>query len=364
LCDATCLTPATGDPKEWLAIWAAKFGWRRASLFCRLAASDDLVLIAAFGPSPLKTVWSADHPFIRWLGEIGQPVSVGAATRDERRGMAREDALKYFVEVGATLCIPLVWQEFVGILNISMPRKGWRSLWQGRLDSIRLAASALVGHRRALSQMERLRRELTLWDCTRRQFLSQMTDELKTPLNSVIGLSDALASGLDGRLTEEQVHHLAMIRASGEELLGLVNRLLDLGTLEAEAPTLHLRKVNLERLVKQRVADLELQSGLSPWNLQVEPELPGIYVDEEKIGRVLSTLMAVGKEGQAPRRLHARRKGDMVELTIQGSSPSVPLDLVVVQRIVELHGGSLLPLIPASGPPSLRLTFPTKPIGL
>ena len=65
------------------------------------------------------------------------------------------------------------------------------------------------------------------------RFLSNMSHEFRTPLNSVLALSRLLLDRIDGELTAEQERQIGYIRRSAESLLELVNDLLDLSKVEA-----------------------------------------------------------------------------------------------------------------------------------
>ncbi|MBF2050690.1 MAG: PAS domain S-box protein [Elainella sp. C42_A2020_010] len=63
-------------------------------------------------------------------------------------------------------------------------------------------------------------------------FWANVTHELRTPLNAILGFSQLLAQ--DDSLTDTQRQHIAIIHRSGEELLSLINRILDLSRLESQ----------------------------------------------------------------------------------------------------------------------------------
>src|SRR5262249_36537914 len=65
------------------------------------------------------------------------------------------------------------------------------------------------------------------------RFLSNMSHEFRTPLNSILALSRLLLDRIDGELTSEQERQVGYIRRSAESLLELVNDLLDLAKVEA-----------------------------------------------------------------------------------------------------------------------------------
>lgn len=65
------------------------------------------------------------------------------------------------------------------------------------------------------------------------RFLSNMTHEFRTPLNSILALSRLLLTRGDGELTAEQEKQVHFIRKAAESLTELVNDLLDLAKVEA-----------------------------------------------------------------------------------------------------------------------------------
>src|SRR6202453_3607832 len=64
-------------------------------------------------------------------------------------------------------------------------------------------------------------------------FLSNMSHEFRTPLNSILGLSQILLDRMDGELTSEQERQVTFVRRSAQDLTDLVNDLLDLAKVEA-----------------------------------------------------------------------------------------------------------------------------------
>jgi signal transduction histidine kinase/response regulator RpfG family c-di-GMP phosphodiesterase len=65
------------------------------------------------------------------------------------------------------------------------------------------------------------------------QFLSNMTHEFRTPLNSIISLARILLDRIDGELTVEQAKQVTFIERAANDLSELVDDLLDLAKVEA-----------------------------------------------------------------------------------------------------------------------------------
>lgn len=126
------------------------------------------------------------------------------------------------------------------------------------------------------------------------KFLSNMSHEFRTPLNSILALSRILLDRLDGDLTREQEKQVQYIRRSAEQLIDMVNDLLDIAKVEAGKITVRptefdaqalfgsLRGVLKPLLVSQRV------------NLVFEdPEnVPPLYTDDSKVAQILRNFIS------------------------------------------------------------------------
>jgi signal transduction histidine kinase len=63
-------------------------------------------------------------------------------------------------------------------------------------------------------------------------FLTNMSHELRTPLHAILGFTQLLQD--DTSLSSEHQEHLTIIRHSGEHLLNLINKLLEMSKMEAD----------------------------------------------------------------------------------------------------------------------------------
>jgi signal transduction histidine kinase/DNA-binding response OmpR family regulator len=128
------------------------------------------------------------------------------------------------------------------------------------------------------------------------QFLANMSHELRTPLNSLLILAKLLADNTAGNLTEKQVEYSRTIYASGKDLLGLINDILDLakiesGTMSVDVNPLTLTdlRVNIERTFEQVAQDKGLEFSVE----FARDRLPDvIYTDGKRLQQVLKNLLA------------------------------------------------------------------------
>ncbi|HBE32451.1 MAG TPA: histidine kinase, partial [Cyanobacteria bacterium UBA11368] len=106
------------------------------------------------------------------------------------------------------------------------------------------------------------------------KLLSALTQELRTPLTSVMGMASVLGREIYGPLTTKQKEYLEIIQTSGQYLLTLVNEILALGTLDAENSQLNLAATDIEMLCQQAIASLEEMAHRREQQLRLSVE-PG-----------------------------------------------------------------------------------------
>jgi signal transduction histidine kinase len=82
------------------------------------------------------------------------------------------------------------------------------------------------------------------------EFLSRMSHNLRTPLNSVLGFAQLLQMG---DLSAEQCESVEYILIAGRHLLSLINEVLDLARIEAEGLSLAIEPVRLADLLAESV---------------------------------------------------------------------------------------------------------------
>ncbi|PKQ36838.1 MAG: hypothetical protein CVT59_10635 [Actinobacteria bacterium HGW-Actinobacteria-1] len=125
-------------------------------------------------------------------------------------------------------------------------------------------------------------------------FLASMSHELRTPLNSIIGFSGILSQGLAGPLNEEQQKQIAIIRESGERLLGLVNDVLDLSRIESGRVEVLVEEFDLVSLVAnmvETVGPMAEQKHLELSVSSIDPLIP-MWTDREKVGQIVLNLLS------------------------------------------------------------------------
>ncbi|MFZ1006415.1 MAG: ATP-binding protein, partial [Candidatus Sulfotelmatobacter sp.] len=126
-------------------------------------------------------------------------------------------------------------------------------------------------------------------------FLSNMSHEFRTPLNSVLALSQILLDHMDGDLTPEQEKQVTFIRRSAQDLTDLVNDLLDLAKVEAGKVTIRPSPFKVETLfaaLRGMLRPLLSQNSSVSLVFEDPVDIPELYTDEAKISQVLRNFIS------------------------------------------------------------------------
>ncbi len=126
-------------------------------------------------------------------------------------------------------------------------------------------------------------------------FLSNMSHEFRTPLNSIMALSQILLDRMDGELTEEQDKQVRFIKNSAQDLSDLVNDLLDLAKVEAGKVTIRPARFDVKTLfaaLRGMLRPLLAQNSSVRLVFDDPDEDIEIFSDEAKLSQILRNLIS------------------------------------------------------------------------
>ncbi len=160
------------------------------------------------------------------------------------------------------------------------------------------------------------------------ELLGQLTQELRTPLTSVLGMASVLGREIYGPLTTKQREYLEIIQHSGRYLLSLVNEITELGAMtDINSMKLNTAPVDIEMLCQQAINTLEEVAHRREQDirLSIEPGRSRIYLlDRDKVRQILYHLIFSVIQMSATGslvRIHISYKDDNLNLTIWVSHP-------------------------------------------
>ncbi len=230
-----------------------------------------------------------------------------------------------------------------------------------RLDKNAVSGCLLVIH--DITEMKRL-------ETMRRDFVANVSHELKTPLTSIKGFVETLLEGaIDDK--ENSRHFLKIIQEHAERLNSLINDLLELSAMESKELKLEPKEFRLKDLTDEVLSGFKAQ--LKKKRLEIKNDLDGsIYVkaDKARIEQVLTNLLDNAIKFNKDKgfiRIYAEDLPDKIKVSVEDSGIGIPpkdipriferfyrvdkarsralggtgLGLSIIKHIVESHGGSV-----------------------
>jgi signal transduction histidine kinase len=282
--------------------------------------------------------------------------------------------------------------SLVDFSSVPLPDGGVLVTYVDVTDSVRVE-NALRERNAALEAAEQLKLD----------FLANVSYQLRTPLNAIMGFNEILEKEYFGPLNPKQHEYTRDMKEASERLLGLINDILDLSTLEAGYMKLEAHAFDL-RPALSHVHDL-----VTPWarkeGVEITLDVPGdigmITADERRLQQAVVNLVrnAIGFTPaggkicvSAKRGEQSNKKGVMISVSDTGigissedkarifepferakpgngqnknKSPrsGAGLGLSLVKSIATLHGGEVsLESEPGKGT-TVTLFFPDTPPG-
>jgi len=127
------------------------------------------------------------------------------------------------------------------------------------------------------------------------KFLSNVSHEFRTPLNSIVSLSHLLLDRLDGELTPEQDKQVRYIESSARDLQEMVNDLLDIAKVEAGKIKIRVKEFEVKELfsalkgmLKPLLADNTAVDLVFEDPVGVAP----LHTDEGKVSQIVRNLIS------------------------------------------------------------------------
>lgn len=148
------------------------------------------------------------------------------------------------------------------------------------------------------SRVERALRErneaLQEADRLKSEFVANVSYELRTPLNTIIGFAEVLSGDMFGRLNEKQADYIAGILQSSETLLELINDILDLATIEAGYMKLDPHAFDVHAMMAGVYAMNRERARQASQKLEFDcaSDIGTVVADERRLKQVLFNLVS------------------------------------------------------------------------
>jgi len=127
---------------------------------------------------------------------------------------------------------------------------------------------------------------------TKSLFLASMSHEIRTPLNGIIGMADL--GLMDTDLSDLQKERLEDIKKSGETLLDIINDILDISKVEADALELEDIEFSLRELIERIFNTISIKAleGQNELICDIEQDIPDVIIgDPLRLKQILTNLL-------------------------------------------------------------------------
>lgn len=171
----------------------------------------------------------------------------------------------------------------------------WPMSQDGLFDSIMVMCKDVDALRRLSQSTHQIQAEKALAEKSRSAFLSNMSHELRTPLNAIMGFAEMMDNktfGDVGHPTYEE--YVKDIHFSGQHLLGKINDLLDIASIEQNQITLEEEDVSVQSLVQDVIESFSHTAFER--NIKIASDIPKdsiiAMMDRRKILCILTHFMS------------------------------------------------------------------------
>ena len=209
------------------------------------------------------------------------------------------------------------------------------------------------------------------------EFIANISHEVRTPLNAILGMSEILKEEILGTINLRQIESLQSIDRSSEQLLSLMNDILDISNISQGKLALEITPVSVFPFCQSCVVFFRQQAKEKQLQLDVDvsPTAGNIAVDERRLRQVLLELLSNaikfstsgGQIGLSVVRQDGEEENGWIDFTVTDTGigiapehldrlfqPFVQIDrklnrqylgaglgLSLAQQLVELHGGRI-----------------------
>ena len=143
------------------------------------------------------------------------------------------------------------------------------------------------------AELETALHQLSSLNELKANLVANISHELRTPLTHLTGYLDLLINGDFGPLTADQLASLEIVQRSSERLGNLIEDLIQFSQAARGQMTLTLEPVDLKKVVSKVIASLKSRADDRQMTLEedLDPQLPCVQADEEKLSWVITQLM-------------------------------------------------------------------------
>jgi CheY-like chemotaxis protein len=124
------------------------------------------------------------------------------------------------------------------------------------------------------------------------EFLSNMSHEMRTPMNAIIGMTTI---GKNAKDMERKDYALGKIEDASTHLLGVINDVLDMSKIEANKMELSPAEFSFERMLQKvtTVVNFRIEEKQQKFSIRIDKDIPKTLIaDDQRLAQVITNLLS------------------------------------------------------------------------
>lgn len=157
-----------------------------------------------------------------------------------------------------------------------------------------MLVKSLNEQQRSMATLKRRTSELQEANEHKNRFIANISHELKTPLNAVIGFADILMMAHHGDVSEKQLDYLSRIHGAGKHLLAMICDLIDVMKLDLNALQLKLESFDLveKTLELEKMLMSQVDDKGHNFNCILQEGMPEAVMDPVRYRQIVMNLLS------------------------------------------------------------------------
>lgn len=144
-----------------------------------------------------------------------------------------------------------------------------------------------------IKELEKARKEAIHANKAKSEFLSNMSHDIRTPMNAIVGMTAIASANIDNKLQVQNC--LKKITLSSKHLLGLINDILDMSKIESGKLTLNMDQISLREVMDSIVNIVQPQIKAKNQHFDVlirDIETEDVYCDSVRLNQILLNFLS------------------------------------------------------------------------
>jgi signal transduction histidine kinase len=162
---------------------------------------------------------------------------------------------------------------------------------------------------------ERLQYEIDVKD----KFFSIISHDLKSPFNSLLGLTQMMSEMADSFSKDKLVEYATSVNEAGTAVFALLQNLLEWARLQMEGATLDLERISLQEIVQENINVLSSMAQEKNIALRNDIKITSAYADRNMVQTVVRNLIVNALKFTPPGgsvNISSQKNQNMVQVTV------------------------------------------------